>query len=104
MKPIFFNYPDDQQSYAINDEWLFGDALLAAPVLADTTSRSIHVPSGRWYDVLNKCVVSGQTNLRHYPVGLADVPMFVKLGTAETGMLLKALANGKGVDDRTAHC
>jgi alpha-glucosidase (family GH31 glycosyl hydrolase) len=104
MKPIFFNYPHDEQSYAINDEWLFGNSLLAAPVLANTAMRSVHVPTGRWYDVLNKCVVTGQSNLRHYPVSLADVPMFVKLGTPETGMLLRALANGKRVDNRTPQC
>lgn len=94
MKPIFFDYPNDEQSYDINDEWLFGDSLLAAPVLANTTSTSINVPAGRWYDVLNKCVVNGQTELHNYAVDLADVPIFVKLGTPQTAMLMKALADG----------
>src|SRR4051794_21918089 len=103
MKPIFFNYPSDQKSYAIGDEWLFGDSLLAAPVLTDTTSTSIHVPAGKWYDVHNECVVSGQTDLHNYPVSLADVPMFVKVGTPETAMLMKALANGRSVNS-TPRC
>jgi alpha-glucosidase (family GH31 glycosyl hydrolase) len=104
MKPIFFNYPGDQQSYSISDEWLFGDSLLAAPVLDDTKSRSVHVPTGKWYDVRNKCVVSGQTTLGDYPVSLADVPMFVKLGTPETGMLLKALASDNRADRGAPRC
>ena len=95
MKPIFFNYPGDQRSYTINDEWLFGDSLLAAPVLADVASRDIHVPAGTWYDVLHGCTVDGPVDLQNYPVTLADVPMFVKLGTGETVMLLDALAHGK---------
>ena len=104
MKPIFFNYPDDQQSYAINDEWLYGDSLLAAPVLSDVTSRNIHVPAGRWYDVRQHCVLDGPANLQNYPVTLADVPMFVKLHTRETGMLLQALTSGIRVSTNTPHC
>jgi alpha-glucosidase (family GH31 glycosyl hydrolase) len=104
MKPIFFNYPDDQQSYTINDEWLFGDSLLAAPMLADATSRDIHVPAGRWYDVLRGCTVNGPANLQGYPVTLADVPMFVKRGTGETGMLLHALAHGRHAGASTRQC
>jgi alpha-glucosidase (family GH31 glycosyl hydrolase) len=104
IKPIFFDYPSDQQSYTINDEWLFGDSLLAAPVLADVTSRDIHVPAGNWYDVLHGCVVNGPANLQNYPVTLADVPMLVKLGTGATGTLLNALAPHKHVGDNTRHC
>jgi alpha-glucosidase (family GH31 glycosyl hydrolase) len=95
IKPIFFDYPDDQPAYTINDEWLFGDSLLAAPVLADVTSRNIHVPDGSWYDVLHGCVVNGPTDLADYPVSLADVPLFVKLGTGDTGMLLNVLAHDR---------
>jgi alpha-glucosidase (family GH31 glycosyl hydrolase) len=104
MKPIFFNYPSDQKSYRINDEWLFGDSLLAAPVLSDVTARSIHVPAGTWYDVKNRCVLSGPSDRTNYPVTLADVPMFVKLHTRDTGMLLQALAAGQRVGPRTPHC
>ena len=35
MKPLFFNFPDDQSTYPINDEWLLGDSLLVAPMLTD---------------------------------------------------------------------
>jgi alpha-glucosidase (family GH31 glycosyl hydrolase) len=98
MKPIFFDYPNDRQSYTINSEWLYGDSLLAAPVLAEVTSRAIHVPAGKWYDVLRRCIVAGPKDVTKYPVTLADVPMFVKLGTSETGMLLRALAHGASVN------
>jgi alpha-glucosidase (family GH31 glycosyl hydrolase) len=104
MKPIFFNYPNDQKSYAINDEWLFGDSLLAAPVLSDVTARSIHVPAGSWYDVKKGCVLSGPSDRQNYAVTLADVPMFVKLHTKDSATLLKALAPGKRVGPSTPHC
>jgi alpha-glucosidase (family GH31 glycosyl hydrolase) len=104
MKPIFFNYPNDQESYTINDEWLYGDALLAAPVLTDTTSRNIHIPAGNWYDLQNNCVVHGTTDMPNVPVTLADVPMFIKLGTSDTEMLLKALSHNPRAAAHAPRC
>lgn len=91
IKPIFFDYPDDRQSYTIDDEWLFGDSLLAAPVLSEATSRDIHLPPGRWFDVLHDRVVEGGQDLNDYRAELADIPLFVRLGTRDTGALLSAL-------------
>jgi alpha-glucosidase (family GH31 glycosyl hydrolase) len=59
MKPLFFKYPADQASYTIDDEWLLGDSLLAAPILRDLASRDVHLPAGRWYDVAHRRVVTG---------------------------------------------
>jgi alpha-glucosidase (family GH31 glycosyl hydrolase) len=101
MKPIFFDYPGDQASYTIDDEWLFGDSLLAAPVLADVASRRIHLPAGYWYDVKNREVVQGPTDIAGYPVTLADVPMFIRLGTPDTGRLMSALAPGASLPTTT---
>jgi hypothetical protein len=58
-------------------------------VLADVSSRRIHLPPGQWYDVERGKVVSG--DIAAYPVTLADVPMFVRLGTPDTGRLEDAL-------------
>jgi len=94
MKPLFFNYPADQSSYAIDDEWLLGDSLLAAPMLTDQTSRDIHVPAGRWYDVAHRRVVAGPANLTGYTADLTQTPTFIRLGTPDTGMLMRALGLG----------
>jgi alpha-glucosidase (family GH31 glycosyl hydrolase) len=63
MKPLFFDFPADQASYTVNDEWLLGDSLLAAPVLTDASSRDIQLPPGRWFDVVRGRVISGGTTL-----------------------------------------
>jgi alpha-glucosidase (family GH31 glycosyl hydrolase) len=94
MKPLYFNHPDDQPSYAIDDEWLLGDSLLAAPVLTDQPGRDIHLPAGEWYDVQHRRVVSGPSDLRGYTSDLARTPVFIRLGTPDTGTLMRALAPG----------
>ena len=91
MKPLFFDHPDDTASYAIDDEWLLGDSLLVAPVLSDATSRDIHVPPGRWYDVSGDRVVRGPTDLSGYQADLGTLPLFIRLGSPDTGALMSAL-------------
>jgi alpha-glucosidase (family GH31 glycosyl hydrolase) len=49
MMPLVF--PDDRAVADMFDEYMFGDALLVAPVLtAGATSRSVSLPSGEWID------------------------------------------------------
>ena len=90
IKPIFFDYPTDQASYGIGDEWLLGDSMLVAPMLAAGTTRSVHLPAGQWFDVNNHKVQRGPVTMANYHVGLNQVPMFVKLGTADSTRVLEA--------------
>jgi alpha-glucosidase (family GH31 glycosyl hydrolase) len=92
MKPLFFNNPDDQSTYTINDEWLLGDSLLVAPMLTDEPSRTVHVPAGNWYDVTRHREVTGPTDLIGYAADLTQTPTFIRLGTPDTGTLMHALA------------
>jgi alpha-glucosidase (family GH31 glycosyl hydrolase) len=94
MKPLFFDFPHDTASYAIADEWLLGDSLLAAPVLNDATSRDVHLPAGTWFDVLRHRIVRGGTTLTDYPARLDQTPMFVRLGTSDSHRLVTAAARG----------
>ena len=92
MKPLFFNYPQDEATYTIKDEWLLGDSLLAAPVLGDQTRRNIHVPPGRWFDVRHNRTIHGPADLTGYAADLSQTPVFVLLGRPETGALISALS------------
>lgn len=58
-KPLFFDFPGDQAAYPISGQWLLGDAVLAAPVLTNATSRDVYVPRGQWLDVATHRVVHG---------------------------------------------
>jgi alpha-D-xyloside xylohydrolase len=47
MRPLFFDYPDDETCYDIEDEFLFGSDLLIAPVTEQgARKRSIYLPAG----------------------------------------------------------
>jgi alpha-glucosidase (family GH31 glycosyl hydrolase) len=51
MRALALAYPRDRRAAAIDDEYLFGPDLLAAPVVrAGARSRSVYLPRGRWLD------------------------------------------------------
>ena len=51
MRPLALAYPEDVHTYSLDDQFLFGDTLMAAPVgHAGQSSRSVYLPEGTWYD------------------------------------------------------
>ncbi len=52
MRPLFFDFPDDPTSTAIDDQFLFGHDILVAPILvAGARQRSVYLPAGTtWTD------------------------------------------------------
>jgi alpha-glucosidase len=51
MRPLLLEYPEDWTSVDTNDEYLFGEDLLVAPITKDyDLSRKVYLPRGTWYD------------------------------------------------------
>ena len=50
MRPLAMEYPNDPHSADLTDEWLLGDSLLAAPILTESSTRTVYLPAGdAWY-------------------------------------------------------
>ncbi len=81
-RPLWFVYPDDDQTYTIDDQYLFGDSFLIAPVLhKGQGSRTVYLPDGNdWYDYRsNKKYTGGSTISVDAPVD--TLPLFVRAGS-----------------------
>lgn len=51
MRPLFVEFPYDDTSWMIEDEYMFGNDLLVAPLFEDgATSRKVYLPPGTWVD------------------------------------------------------
>lgn len=50
MRPLILEYPDDPTCAHIDDQWLFGDWLLIAPILDESSRRKVYLPRGLWVD------------------------------------------------------
>ncbi len=60
LRALFIEYPDDAGSWLIEDEYLFGSDILVAPLLhADTASRDVYLPAGKWIDYQSAKVYTG---------------------------------------------
>ena len=50
QKPLIFDFQDDPVTRDLDDEYLFGDHLLVAPIYQQgCTSRKVYLPEGTWY-------------------------------------------------------
>ncbi len=69
MRALVLNYQDDEHARLAKDEYLFGPDLLVAPVVTESTQRSVYLPAGDWVDYWTGAHVSGGRSM------LADVPV-----------------------------
>jgi alpha-glucosidase len=51
MRPLLLHYPEDEQAWTIDNEYLFGADLLVAPVIVEgARERTVHFPGDVWLD------------------------------------------------------
>jgi len=80
MRPLVLEFPSDPKTFNLEDEWLVGDRLLAAPVLAPGGARDVYLPAGGWYDFNTDQPVSGGRTL-HLQTTLGTIPAYVRAWT-----------------------
>ncbi|MDG2529114.1 TIM-barrel domain-containing protein [Caulobacter endophyticus] len=80
MRGLVMDYPNDAKARNVDDQYLFGQDFLVAPVTAfKARSRGVYLPAGTWYDFeTGKAFKGGQTVKADAP--LARMPLFVKAG------------------------
>ncbi|MHB1001532.1 MAG: glycoside hydrolase family 31 protein [Armatimonadota bacterium] len=79
MRALLMDYPDDKATYKVDDEFMFGDAMLVAPVISGT-SREVYLPKGRWIDFWTGKVYEGGSRI-NFEASLECLPIFVKEGS-----------------------
>jgi len=81
MRPLFLEFPSDERTYTIGDQFLLGSSLLVAPVLEEgAKSRQLYLPSGEWVEWTTQKRHRGQTEIE-VPAPLRRCPLFVRAGS-----------------------
>ena len=79
-RPLVFNYPDDRNVLNMNDEYLWGDDFLIAPVLQEKTDfRDVYLPEGEWIDYWDGKIYSGSCTIKT-STPLNKIPVFIRNG------------------------
>jgi alpha-glucosidase len=81
VRPMFWEAPGNEDLWGIDDQFMLGDALLVAPVMAaGVKDREVVLPSGRWYDFWTGTPYDGPARIR-MEAPLNRIPLLVKGGT-----------------------
>jgi alpha-glucosidase (family GH31 glycosyl hydrolase) len=81
VRPLWFAYPDDESARGVDDQFLLGTDLLAAPILhAGAIQRTVYFPSGDdWRDVWSGMVFVGGSSAE-IAAPLDRFPLFERVG------------------------
>lgn len=81
MRPMFFDYYEDEECYKLEDQYLFGPDILFAPILEKGgTERKVYLPEGRWVSVIDRQVYRGKGRITVH-AELDQFAAFVKEGS-----------------------
>ncbi len=82
LRPLFFDFPGEAESYEENDAFMFGRDLLVAPVVEPgVASRIVWLPKtgGGWHDVRTGALLTCGEHRVEAPLGAA--PAFLRAGS-----------------------
>jgi len=82
MRGLVMDFPNDRRAWGVKDEYLFGPAMLVAPVTEyKARSRSVYLPAGAtWYDLYSGKVSRGGQVITA-PAPYERIPLFVRAGS-----------------------
>lgn len=76
--PLPFQFPEDAECANHADEFLLGDEMLVAPIVAPGGSRTVYLPQGMWTNLETDEVATGR---RTVTVKTESLPVFARNGT-----------------------
>lgn len=79
MRPLVLDWQDDPTTATIDDQWMFGEWLLVAPILDERNRRQIYLPAGRWFDFWSGAAIDGPRWITRY-AALDELPLYVRAG------------------------
>ena len=81
FRPLVLNFQADRNTLNLDDQFMVGDGLLAAPVQRPgVRGREVYLPGGRWYDFWTAAPVEGG-RLTWADAPLDRLPLFVRGGS-----------------------
>ena len=84
FRPMLMEYPDDPNTYSLDQQFMNGQYFLIAPVVESSDKKDVYFPQGLWYDYSNgQAITLAETHgalLYDYDAPVEKLPIFVKAG------------------------
>jgi alpha-D-xyloside xylohydrolase len=79
-RAMVIDHQADPKAWTHDLQYMWGEELLVAPNCSDSTSVSIWLPDGKWFDFWTDTIVTGNREVIH-PSPIGTMPIFVKAGS-----------------------
>lgn len=80
MRTLFYEFPDDEKCWIVEDEYMYGDKYLVAPILAaGVQSKTVYFPEGASWKCFNSDKVYEGGTTAEVSVSIEDMPVFEKV-------------------------
>ena len=77
VRALVLEYPEDENVAMIDDEYLFADSFLVAPIMDTCCERKIYLPAGVWTDYWTGKQYQGEKWIS-YTADLKTLPLFLR--------------------------
>lgn len=79
MRTMFYEFPDDEKCWNIEDQYMFGPKYLVAPVFhSKERERTVYLPDGKWKLTSDGSIYEGKQTVT-VPAPLDYMPVFEKI-------------------------
>ena len=75
VRALVSDYTSDENVYKIEDEYVFCDDLIVAPILVGQSGRDVYLPEGKWVDYFTREPVESG----HFHVETEGIPVYEKV-------------------------
>lgn len=79
IRTMFYEFPEDEICWELDDQYMFGDRYLVAPILYEgMRQRRVYLPNGRWRCIHSGSVLEGGTYIQA-EAPLDIIPVYEKI-------------------------
>jgi alpha-D-xyloside xylohydrolase len=95
LRTLFFEFPGDETSWSVDDEYFFGHDLLVALLFSEAASRKVYLPPGKWIDFQSGKTYEGA---RWHEVAAGEIPVVLLVRAGATIPLVKVAQSTADID------
>ena len=76
MRALVSDYTSDPETFAIDDQYILGENLVVAPMVAGQNSRKVYLPEGEWVDFFT----GEKQPCGWFEVETSNIPVYKRVG------------------------
>lgn len=97
MRPLFYDFSKDAETYNIETEYMFGENLLICAITEEGVEEiSVYLPEGEWTDLFTGTKYEGSCYI-NYKCPLEKIPVFIRKNSIISLNLNKQLELGESI-------